>query len=132
VNKKMDKKQKQKILIVDDDVAIVRVLKGEFEEEGFEVLTAYNGQIGIDKALSDFPDLILLDIVMPVIDGLEVLRILRKDKRGADIPVVVLTNYDEMEKMAKAKEMGAIDFLVKTDWRMQDIMEKVKMVLRKK
>ena len=128
----MDKKQKQKILIVDDDVAIVRVLKGEFEEEGFEVLTAYNGQIGIDKALSDFPDLILLDIVMPVIDGLEVLRILRKDKRGADIPVVVLTNYDEMEKMAKAKEMGAIDFLVKTDWRMQDIMEKVKMVLRKK
>jgi len=128
----MDKKQKQKILIVDDDVAIVRVLKGEFEEEGFEVLTAYNGQIGIDKALSDFPDLILLDIVMPVIDGLEVLRVLRKDKRGADIPVVVLTNYDEMEKMAKAKEMGAIDFLVKSDWRMQDIMEKVARVLRKK
>lgn len=124
-------KQKRKILIVEDETSLINILEDKFSSEGFEVLKANNGQIGLDKALSDFPDLILLDIAMPVMDGLEMLKLLREDKRGNAMPVIILTNYGDMEKFNQAKDLGATDYLVKADWGMKNIVEKVKEILAK-
>jgi len=118
-------KQKHKILIVEDEVSLARVLEDKFEKEGYNVITAGNGQIGLDMALTDLPDLILLDIAMPVMDGLEMLKLLKEDKRGKDVLVIILTNYGDMEKFAQSKELGATDFLVKSDWGMKDIVLRV-------
>lgn len=125
-------KQKQKILIVEDEIALSKVLEDKFENEGYEVITANNGQIGLDKALSDIPDLILLDIAMPVMDGLEMLKLLREDKRGKNMLVIILTNYGDMEKFAQAKELNATDYLVKADWGMRDVVARVKQAIKTK
>lgn len=122
-------KSKHKILIVEDETSLTNVLQDKFESEGFDVISANNGQIGLDKALSDFPDLILLDIAMPVMDGLEMLKLLKEDKRGKDIKVIILTNYGDMEKFAQAKELGADDYLVKADWGMRDIVDRAKQII---
>lgn len=125
-------KQKQKILIVEDEVALSKVLEDKFENEGYEVITAANGQVGLDKALSDIPDLILLDIAMPVMDGLAMLKLLKEDKRGKNMLVIILTNYGDMEKFAQAKELGATDYLVKADWGMRDVVARVKQAIKTK
>lgn len=124
-------KKKHKVLIVEDESALSKVLEEKFEREGYEVITANNGEIGLDKALSDLPDLILLDIAMPVMDGLEMLRLLREDKRGREMLVIILTNYGDMEKFAQAKDLNAVDYLVKADWGMRDVVDKVKEAIEK-
>lgn len=124
-------KKKYKILIVEDESALSKVLEDKFEREGYDVITANNGEIGLDKALSDLPDLVLLDIAMPVMDGLEMLRILREDKRGRDLLVIILTNYGDMEKFAQAKDLNVVDYLVKADWGMRDVVDKVREAIEK-
>ncbi len=82
---------KRKILVVDDEVAIVRVLKDRLEMEGFEVLTAYDGAEGVEIARKEQPDLIIMDITMPNMDGLTASKILRETPETAHIPIVMLT-----------------------------------------
>jgi len=123
-------KQKHKILIVEDEISLSKVLEDKFEREGYDVITANNGEIGLDKALSDMPSLILLDIAMPVMDGLEMLKLLREDKRGKNMLVIILTNYGDMEKFAQAKDLGATDYLVKADWGMRDVVARVKQAIK--
>lgn len=118
-------KQKKKILIVEDETSLSAILKDKFEIEKFNVLVAENGLIGLETALKELPDMILLDIAMPVMDGLEMLKKLREDERGKDLKVIILTNYGDMEKFVQAKDLGASDYLVKADWGMADIVERV-------
>ena len=122
-------KQKKKILVVEDEAPLSKALKDKFTKEGFDVLTAENGQIGLDISLKEFPDMILLDIAMPVMDGLQMLKLLKGDEKGKDLKVIILTNYGDMDKFMEAKDLGANDYLVKADWGMADIVEKVKKII---
>ena len=118
-------KQKKKILIVEDEASLSRALKDKFESEGFEVMVAENGAIGLQVALKELPDMILLDIAMPVMDGLEMLKLLKETETGKKIKVIILTNYGDMDKFVLAKDLGADDYLVKADWGMADIVARV-------
>lgn len=101
----------------------------KLESEGFTVLEGQNGKTGLDIALAAHPDLILLDILMPEMDGIEVLKKLRGDVWGKTAKVVVLTHLNNMEKIAEAAEYGAKEYIVKSDIKLDDLTEKVKTVL---
>lgn len=118
--------KKKKILIVEDEVIYLNVFVDKFQEENFEVFQAKNGKEGLDVALKEHPDLILLDIAMPVMDGLTMLGKLREDSWGKDAEVILLTNYSDADKVAEAGEKGAFEYLVKKDWKVEDLVEKVK------
>jgi two-component system alkaline phosphatase synthesis response regulator PhoP len=88
-------KQKPKILVIDDDVDLVAVMKGTLESKPYEVIAAYNGKEGLEKAKKEKPDLILLDIMMPVMDGFNFAEQFGKDPSLAKIPVLALTSFSE-------------------------------------
>jgi len=88
-------KQRPKILLVDDDVDLVKVMSGALESKAYEVVVAYNGQEGLEKARKEKPDLVILDILMPVADGFTFADQFRKDPSLAKIPVLALTSFSE-------------------------------------
>jgi len=105
---------------------MLNTLVNKFRNEGFEVIEAQNGEEGLRLALSHKPDLLLLDIVMPKLDGISLMKKIRDDKWGSDVPIVLLTNLSDAEKVSEAAKYGVYDFLVKTDWRLDDIVVLVK------
>jgi CheY-like chemotaxis protein len=113
------------ILIVDDEQSLLRALVDKFTREGFVVMGAKNGKEGLDSALANHPDIILLDLIMPVMDGTTMLANLRKDPWGKDAKVIVLTNLSEVEK-ATQRLQGVYDYLIKSDWELKDVVKKVK------
>lgn len=115
-----------KILIVEDEKPLLHALEDKLILEGFEVILAGNGQEGLNLALSKKPDLILLDIVMPIMDGMEMLGRLRSDSWGAEVPVILLTNLSEGEKVKAALKSGVHDYLVKSDWKLEDVVAKIR------
>jgi len=116
----------KKILVVDDEPALLAALVDKLTLEGFVVLSAKDGQDGLEVALRDHPDLILLDVILPVMDGMTMLFELRKDSWGKSIPVILLTNLSEPEKISESLRQGVTDYLVKSDWKLEDIVKKVK------
>jgi len=124
----MDNK-KTKILIVEDEVLINKAYTEELRDEGFIVVTAANGKEGLDLALSEKPDLILLDILMPVMDGLTMMSKLReRGPYGKNVPIILLTNLAAGEdKIMKAitKDEPAY-YLVKSDWNLSGVVEKIR------
>ncbi len=113
--------------IVEDDRPLLSVLSERFTNEGYNVIRAMTGDEGLDLALKNKPDLILLDIVMPKMDGITMLRNLRKDPWGKKANVILLTNLSADEKITKAvTELEPSYYLIKTDWKMDDIVERVK------
>lgn len=118
--------QSKKILIVEDEQDILQTLVNNFTHEGFDVLEAKNGEEGLKLAFKEHPDLILLDIIMPVMDGMTMMKKLREDKWGQDVPVIMLTNLSDVERVSKAVESGVYEYLVKSDWKIEDIVKKVK------
>ena len=109
------------ILIVDDEQTLLSALVDKFTREGFVVMGAKNGQEGLSNALADHPDLILLDIIMPVMDGMTMLAKLRKDPWGKNAKVIMLTNLSEVEIVASQRQ-GVYDYLVKSDWELKDVV----------
>jgi len=103
----------KKILIVDDEPDFVDALRMRLEANGYEVISAYDGQDGIDKAKKESPGLILLDLVMPMINGFTVLVKLKGDSKTMNIPIVILTAKTESEYALDAGRLGANDYLVK-------------------
>ncbi len=120
----MPKKQ-YKILIIDDEKTLLNALVNKFTEESFKTLVAVNGEDGLATALAERPDLILLDIIMPKMDGITMLKKLRLDKWGKTVPVILLTNLSDDIKVAEALAAGSNDYLVKTDWAISDVVKKV-------
>jgi DNA-binding response OmpR family regulator len=116
----------KKILIVEDEASLVKALFDVIKKEGYEVETAENGQTGLVLALKSHPDLILLDIIMPVMDGMTMLRKLRQDAWGKDAKVILLTNLSGVEKMTESSAEGVHDYLIKSDWSLDDIIKKIK------
>lgn len=123
-------KNTKKILLIDDDETILKVLTDKLKLEGFTVTEARDGVEGLSKALAEQPDLILLDIMLPKMDGLTMFKKLREDKRGKNIPAIVLTILREAEKVSEALENGVYTYLVKMDVRVEDVVKKVKEKLK--
>ena len=121
---------KKKILVVEDDFSLASALKNKLSKEGFSVRVARNGKNGLEAFVSYKPDLVLLDIVMPVMDGMEMLRLLRLEPSGKEAKVIVLTNLNDAAKTAQAVQRGVRDYLVKSDWKMADLIKKVKEKLK--
>lgn len=118
----MDKK---KIALLDDDEILARLTVGELTKAGFTVVRAPDGEAGWKLVKAELPDLVLLDVVMPKLDGIGVLKKMKEDEKTKNIPVVVLTNLDDIEKVAEAIQLGARSYLVKTDWKISDVIKKI-------
>lgn len=118
--------QKKTILIVEDEEPMQIALEDILKFEGFNVLKAINGEEGLSTALREHPDLILLDILMPQMNGLAMLKKLRADVWGKNAKVIILTNYDEKEYVATALENEAYDYFIKTDIKLTEVVQKIK------
>lgn len=105
-----------KILIIDDEPGVLHIYGDKLTSEGLQATTASNGQEGLDKVKAEKPDLILLDVIMPKLNGLDVLKTLKQDSNTKDIPVILLTNLPAEMSAQKAKELGAADYLVKAEY----------------
>lgn len=114
------------ILLVEDDKFISRAYKDGLEQSGFEVVTAADGVIAIASIKTRVPQLILLDLIMPEKDGFEVLAELKMNNELKHIPVIILSNLGQSSDIQKAKDLGAVDYLIKADSSMQEVIEKVK------
>ncbi|MBI2639433.1 MAG: response regulator [Candidatus Sungbacteria bacterium] len=120
----------KKILFIEDEPAMQEMLSGFLEDSGFNVVSAYDGLSGLETARREKPDLILLDLILPKKDGFGVLSELKRDEALSSIPVVVLTNLESAEDVDRALESGAAAYLVKTNYLLDEVLEKVKNLLR--
>ncbi len=118
-----------KILFIEDEPALQKALGDFLQRRGYEVTAALNGADGLDAARRDRPNLILLDLILPRLSGLEVLKQLRADQNLAAVPVIVLTNVESNEAVEQAVELGAKAYLVKTNYRLDEVLEKIKAAL---
>ena len=121
--------QGKKILIIDDSKDLREVLANALHSENLAVLQAEDGEDGLKIALAEHPDLILLDIVMLKMDGITMLQKLRKDEWGRNAQVMILTNLMDAEKIDSAMSEGVYDFLVKSNWSLPDLVQKIKVKL---
>lgn len=118
------------ILLVDDDPLIIRMYENKLSLEGYRVLTVTNGEEAIARALREKPDLVLLDVMMPKMNGVETLKFLKTDSKTASIPVIFLTNLgDKREDVENSKKLGALDYIVKSEISLKDLAERVKKAL---
>ena len=120
----------KRILIIEDDKMIGSMYKTKLEQEGFMVLTADNGAQGLDLAIKEELDLILLDIVMPQLDGFSVLQQLRENKKTKSTPIIMLTNLGTDEDRSKGKRLGATDYIVKASLTPAQVSEVIKKYLK--
>lgn len=121
----------KKILIIEDEKVLLEVLQKKLTVQGYEVITAQNGDEGISKIKEHKPDLVLLDIIMPKKDGFEVLTEIRKDSTIVDIPVIIISNSGQAVEIDKALALGAKDYLIKTEFDPEGVLEKVAKILGK-
>ncbi len=121
---------KKKVLVVDDDNNLRKVLIDKLTLSGFDIVEASNGKEGLEKALETHPDVILLDILMPIMNGQQMLKALREDEWGKKVKVIMLTVIEDATSIAQAMEDGSLAYLIKTDETMDEVVEKVKFMLR--
>jgi len=124
-------KQIKNILIVEDEETISAMYKAKLEESGnFKVFTADNGVLGLETAKKEKPDIVMLDVILPQIDGFAVLEELKKSNSTKNIPVIMLTNLGTDEDKEKGKKLGAADYLVKASLTPAQVEEKIKQYLK--
>ncbi len=121
--------QKKKILLAEDEQFLARTYKNKLEVENFEVVLAGDGEEAITKIQSEKPDLILLDLMMPLKSGFEVLHVIKVDDNVKHIPVIVASNLGQQSDIDEAKRLGAVDFIVKSNVSLKDMIAKVKQYL---
>ena len=122
--------EKKKILVVDDEVDLVKTIKFSLELEGYKVLVSYNGEDALNQARKENPDLILLDIMLPKLDGYKVCRLLKFDEQYKHIPILMMTAKTQEKDKLMGKETGANEYITKP-FDMEELMEKVKTYLNK-
>ena len=123
----------KKILVVEDELAYLKLLNSQLTERGYEVIEAINGKIGLEKAKSENPDLILLDIRMPVMDGMAMLKELRKEEAGKKTKVIMLTNLEPDDKiLAEVVADQPTYYFVKSNIQFNDLLEKIKELFEEK
>lgn len=127
----METTGKNKILIIEDDSFISDMYKLKLEAEGFQVEVAQDGQQGLEKLNKNKPDLVLLDVVMPKMDGFAVLGNIKGDPEVQNVPVVLLTNLGQKDSVEKGLKMGALDYVIKAHFTPSEVVEKVRSILDK-
>lgn len=120
----------KKILFIEDESALQKTFGEILRQEGYEMISALDGEAGLKLAKSIKPDLILLDLILPKIHGFDVLKELKEDEKTKEIPIIVLTNLERVEDVEKALELGATTYLVKADYTLEEVIEKIKNALK--
>jgi len=116
----------KKVLIVEDEDIIIQLLQKKLIQEGYEVSVAHNGEEGLNALRESKPDIVLLDIVMPKKSGYEVMEEMSKDPELKKIPIIIISNSGQPVELDKAKELGARDWLIKTEFDPNEVAEKVR------
>lgn len=116
----------KKIMIVEDDEFLVQMYATKLELQDYQVMTAGDGKQALKMMKKDKPDLILLDLNLPIMDGFQVLEELKKDPEMKSIPVLVLTNYGQKEHIDKCLALGAVDYLIKAHFVPSEVVDKIK------
>lgn len=127
----MTSSDKKKILIIEDEKSVADILTKKIQSSGMGVTSASNGEDGLNMAIQSHPDLIILDLILPKLDGMSVLKSLREDDWGKTVPVVILSNLGTGDEMHRAGELGVSQFLIKTDFRLDDVVTKIQEELQK-
>jgi DNA-binding response OmpR family regulator len=117
---------KKKIVMIEDDKVLSNVLFTSLSDAGFDVYRAYDGEEGLKLAQTQMPDLVLLDIILPKVDGLRVGKKLKSDEATKDIPIIILTVLEKSEPLAQALESGVYEYIVKSDFKVEDIVARIK------
>jgi len=119
----------KKILVIEDEATLLKALVQVLTQSGYEAISAPDGEKGWELAQQEVPDLILLDIILPKMDGFEVLKQIKADAKTDHIPVIILTNLGDLTNIQKALELGANTYLVKADFHLDDVLAKVEQTL---
>lgn len=117
------------ILFIEDELGLQKTFGDILREEGYEMLTALDGEVGLRLTKEKKPDLILLDLILPKMDGFEFLEKLKENPEIKNIPVIILTNLERTEDVERALELGAKTYLVKADYSLEEVIRKVKKTL---
>lgn len=115
-----------KILFIEDEAVLQKTFDDFLTRDGYEVISALDGDIGLKLAKAKKPDLILLDLILPKKNGFEVLKELKEDVRTKKIPVIILTNLEEIESIDRALDLGATTYLIKANYSLEEVSEKIK------
>ena len=126
----MDQNRKTKVLIIEDDSYISEMYRIKFESENFETVVKNDGVEGIKFMEKNIPDIILLDIVMPKMDGFSVLKTIKKNPKLDKIPVILLTNLSQKENIERGFDLGASSYIIKAHFTPSEVVEKIKEVLK--
>jgi DNA-binding response OmpR family regulator len=119
---------RKKVLIIEDEAVLLELFADKFISSGFKTLQATTAEEGIKLALKNKPDLILLDIILPKMDGLTMLKKLRKNTWGKTIPIIILSNITDQQKISQAMKLGVYDYIIKTDLILNDLVKQAKEV----
>ncbi|MFA5359877.1 MAG: response regulator [Patescibacteria group bacterium] len=122
-------KDKIKILLIEDDSFLLSMYATKFEIENFKVIMAEDGDKGVRLAAKEMPDIILLDVLLPKMNGFEVLGEIKADPKTAKIPVILLTNLSQKDEIDKGLKMGAVDYLIKAHFMPSEVVDKIKKLL---
>jgi len=120
----------KKILIIEDDKFLRELISRKLSGESFDVAEAVDGEEGVKKVKEENPDLVLLDLILPGIDGFEVLSKVKEDPKVSSIPIIILSNLGQREEVEKGLKLGAVDYLIKAHFTPGEIIEKIKNVLK--
>jgi DNA-binding response OmpR family regulator len=130
-SKKLNMEQKKRMLLVEDDSFVSSIYQTKLEHEGFEVALATNGLEALKQLEGGTFDMVLLDIIMPYMDGIETLRKMKGAEAWKNIPVILLTNLSEREKIEEALGIGANDYLIKSHFTPSEVIEKINALFKK-
>ncbi|HDJ30378.1 response regulator [bacterium] len=119
----------KKILFIEDESVLQKTFEKALRAEGYDIISALDGETGLKLAQTQKPDLILLDLILPRLNGFEVLKKLKEDPQTKEIPVIILTNLERMSDIDKALELGATTYLVKVNYSLEEVIKKIKKTL---
>ena len=120
----------KKILFIEDESSLQKTVGEILTQEGFTVLKALDGEVGLSLAKKESPNLILLDLILPKKDGFEVMEELKKDKSTQDIPIIILTNLEGSKDVERALSLGATTYLVKTNYNLEEVVKKIEQFIK--
>ena len=129
-SKNQGSSSEKKVLIIEDDKFLRELITQKLIKEGFETSEAIDGEEGIKKIKEEKPDLILLDLILPGVDGFEVLSQMKEDSAVSSIPVIILSNLGQKEDIERGLKLGAVDYLIKAHFTPGEIIEKIKNILK--
>lgn len=121
----------KKILVIEDDIFLRKIINKKLSRENYTIVEALSGAEGLELVEKEKPDLVLLDLILPEIDGFKVLARMKKDSKTSKIPVIILSNLGRKEEIRKGIKLGAVDYLVKAHLTPEEIVSRVKVVLDK-